>query len=438
MTDMPLKISSASAREINARGGTGGPRATVFYGWWLVTACAVALFWGVPVSVYSFSVFLKPLMQEFHVGRAAVSFAYTLHAIAAALCAPVVGWLIGRFGSRRVIVTSLVLFGLVFISFRAFSGGIAQLYFSYAALGIVGGGVGPIPYGSVVSRWFDRRRGLALGLAMLGIGCGAILVPPLAQHLITSFGWRTAYAVLGCSVLCVAVPVVALFLRDKPEDIGLVADGDPLERRAAPTESAAEGLSARDAWGNATFWLMLLAFFLVGASVQGFMVHVSAMLSDRGAELQMAAWGSSLLGAAVMISRAGTGYLLDRFFAPHVAAVSFGCVSAGIGLFLSSRTAPMAVAGAFLVGLGLGAEVDIIPYLVSRYFGLRSFPQIYSVAIGVFLLSGAIGPLLMGWGFDLTGSYGRTLMGFATATLLATLLMTRLGPYRPAQNRLAG
>jgi hypothetical protein len=138
---------------------------------------------------------------------------------------------------------------------------------------------------------------------------------------------------------------------------------------------------------------------------------------------------SSLLGAAVMIGRVGTGYLLDRFFAPYVGALFFGGVAAGVGLFLWGGATLVAFVGAFLIGLSMGAEVDIIPYLIGRYFGLRCFAEIYSVAFGAFVLAGAVGPLAMGWAFDLTGSYHGALTAFLVATLLAAVLMTRLGPY---------
>ena len=153
------------------------------------------------------------------------------------------------------------------------------------------------------------------------------------------------------------------------------------------------------------------------------------MLSDRGIPAQTAALGSSFVGAAVLLGRVGTGYLLDHLFAPHVAAVFFGGAALGIGL-LWLGTTPVAFAGAFLVGLGLGAEVDLIAYLISRYFGLRAFGKVYSSAFAAFALAGALGPLIMGASFDRTGSYRGALATFLVATLVAAVLMTRLGPYR--------
>src|SRR5208283_90339 len=188
-------------------------------------------------------------------------------------------------------------------------------------------------------------------------------------------------------------------------------------------------LAAHDAWHSGTFWLMVCAFFLVSISVQGCLVHTTAMLIDRGIAAQTAALGSSLVGAAVLLGRVGTGYLLDHLFAPRVAAVFFGGAALGIGL-LWLGTTPVAFAGAFLVGLGLGAEVDLIAYLISRYFGLRAFGKVYSSAFAAFALAGALGPLIMGASFDQTGSYRGALATFLVATLVAAVLMTRLGPYR--------
>jgi MFS family permease len=135
------------------------------------------------------------------------------------------------------------------------------------------------------------------------------------------------------------------------------------------------------------------------------------------------------MGAGLLIGRVGTGYLLDRFFAPNLAAILFGGAAAGIALLWIGAAPALIFAGAFLVGLGLGAEVDVIAYLISRYFGLRAFGKIYSVAFSAFLVAGALGPLAMGKGFDLTGSYRMPLAALLTSTIVATFLMTRLGPY---------
>jgi cyanate permease len=264
---------------------------------------------------------------------------------------------------------------------------------------------------------------------MVGIGAGAIIMPSAAQALIARFGWHTAYTIFGGAVLLIAVPVVAAVLKDSPRDLGLAPDGASVKATAGG-ENVVEGLSAREAWSTGTFWLMVCAFFLVSASVQGCMVHLAAMLNDRGVNSQTAALGSSLAGAAVLLGRVGTGYLLDRFFAARVAAFFFGGAVIGMGLLCIANSAGILFAGALFVGLGLGAELDLIAYLISRYFGLCAFGKVYSFAFAGFALAGALGPLIMGAGFDSTGSYRLPLAYFCVATLAAAVLMTRLGPYR--------
>jgi MFS family permease len=420
-----MPLPARSARSFAAEQNS----AVIFYGWRVVLVSAQGLFWGIPIAVYSFSLFFKPLMQEFHAGRAAISLAFTLQLLVGAFSAAPIGWLIDRFGARRVILIGTAIFGLILVSNRLFTGSLRELYVFYVLLGLSIHGVGPIPYGKVVSHWFDRTRGLALGLTMLGIGLGAMVMPSLAQTLIVRFGWNTAYSILGASVLFICWPIVACFLKETPEEIGLVSDGATATTSLTDNEGTRQGLTAREAWCSRDFWIMVSVFILVSASVQGCVVHMAAMLSDKGLSSNSAALGSSLIGAAVLIGRAGTGYLLDWFPASSLAAILFGGSALGVAALWLGDSRLM-LAGAFLVGLGLGAEIDIIAYMTSRYFGLLDFGKVYSSALAAFALAGALGPLLMGAGFDRTGSYRDPLLVFLVASAIGAALITRIGPYR--------
>jgi MFS family permease len=327
-----------------------------------------------------------------------------------------------------VIVPSVLLFGLGLISFALLSPRLWHLYAIYLVLGVVGGGTAPVPYSNVLAHWFDKRRGLALGVAMVGLGLGAFIMPSLAQRLIDVGGWRWAYICIGLMVMLVAIPVVALFLKETPHMLGLTPDGEPTERRTAETRK--EGLAFLEARRTSTFWIMLGSFFLMSASVHGCLIHLVPLLTDRGISPQSAALAASLLGGALLLGRVGAGYLLDHFFASAVASTFFCGAAFGFVLLWSGMTGSLAFAAAFLVGLGMGAEGDIIAYLVSRYFGLRAFGEIYGYAFAAFTLGGVVGPLLMGVGFDTTGSYRFVLGIFVLASLSAAVLMTRLGPYR--------
>jgi MFS family permease len=401
----------------------------VFYGWWVAMTSALGLFLGpIPIAIFSFGVFLKPLSGDLHVGRGTVSLAHALASLALALGAPLAGRLIDRFGPRRVILPSTVLAGLILLSVTVSSARLWQLYLFYSALGLVISGVSPVCYSHVVTCWFDRRRGLALGVAMFGLGLGALAIPSLAQVLIDEFGWRGAFGLLGAGVLMVAFPVVARFLKDRPEEIGLAAEGSAAS--STPAALYQSGLRWNQAGRDGTFWLLFCSFLLVSAGVQACLTHVSSILSDRGAGAQTAAFATSLFGGGVLLGRTGTGYLLDRFFAPRVAATIFGSAAAGIGLLAVAASQELAFLAAFFIGLGLGAEVDIMAYLTSRYFGLRAFGSIYGFIFAGFGLAGGSGAYFMGAAFDASGSYRPMLAIFCVATFTGALLMLCVGPYR--------
>ena len=401
------------------------------YGWWIVFVAAVGLSMGYgPIVTFTFGVFFKLLNQEFGWSRGDISQAFSISLFVMSLVFPFVGRLVDRFGARKVIIPSILLFGLGLMSLSLLSANIWQLYAVYILLGLVGGGTAPVPYSNVLSHWFDKRRGLALGVAMVGLGLGAFVMPSLAQMLIVSQGWRQAYVVFGLMVMVITIPIVGLFFKETPEMVGLRPDGDVINPNHPNTSEQKIGLSAQEARQTHTFWILVGAFFLMSASVHGCLIHLVPLLTDRGISPQLAAGATSLFGAALLFGRVGAGYLLDHFFASSVALCFFCGTALGLLLLWSGVTGTAAFIAAFLVGLGMGAEGDIIAYLIGRYFGLRAFGEIYGYAFGAFTLGGVSGPLLMGRGFDATGSYSLGLGVFVVVTLIAAGLMTRLGPYR--------
>ncbi len=404
----------------------------MFYGWWIVLASVVGLVLSsAPVFAFTLGVFIKPLSQEFSWSRAEITFGYALCTLAMSAVTPLVGRLVDRYGARTIAVPSLFIFGLCLTSFYFLSASIWHLYASYVLIGLVGSGSTPLPYSRVISHWFDKKRGLALGLSLAGIGLGTFIMPSLAQALVTAVGWRLAYVLLGLLVIGIAVPVVGLLLKETPEMLGLRPDGGAAPHAgAAKSSSRHAGLSCREAWHTGTFWLMTTAFFLVATTTNGCVVHLVPLLTDRGISAQSAAFATSLFGGALLLGRVGAGRLLDRFFAPYVAMGFFLAPALGLSLLWSGATGGWAFAAAFLVGMGLGAEVDMIAYLVGRYFGLFAFGEIYGYLFAAFTFGAGLGPFLMGSGFDATGSYNLVLAAFVVMTLVASGLMPQLGPYR--------
>jgi MFS family permease len=406
-------------------------RAKVFYGWWVALVAALGLFLNTgTIVVFSFGVFAKAMGQEFHSGRAKISLAFTIHNLTAALFVPLAGRLVDHYGPRRVLLPFTALFGLILVSSKILSDAIWQLYVFYFALGLVSGGAGAMLYTNVISHWFDRHRGLALSVMMLGMGSGAIVMPSVAQRLVTTFGWRVAYCIFGLTVLLIALPMLAVFLKERPENMGLLPDGAAEVPTSTPTAVNEIGLTLREAVNTPAFWIIVSVLFLVTASVHACFIHLPALLTDRGSTAQLAAFASSLLGVGLFIGRVGCGYLLDKFFAPRVAALLLSAAAIGIAFLALGHTISSALIAAPLVGLGLGAEVDLVAYLTSRYFGLRSYGAIFGLIWAVFGVSGGLGAYLMGFGFDKTGSYVVPLSGFFCAAVLAAILILMLGPYR--------
>jgi MFS family permease len=175
---------------------------------------------------------------------------------------------------------------------------------------------------------------------------------------------------------------------------------------------------------------MCTALFLVSLALNGCLIHLVPLLTDRGISPKTAALSASVLGGATLLGRLGTGFLLDRFFAGNVAIVFFSLGALGVLMLWTGAGGWLSFLVAILLGLGIGAEGDIMPYLVSRYFGLRAFGEIYAYVLAIYTLGAVVGPILMGFAFDATGSYDLVLIPFLVVTLAGALLLTRLGPYK--------
>jgi MFS family permease len=401
----------------------------VFYGWVVVATAALGLFLGdFPIVAFSFGVFFPSFVREFHASRAEVSLAFTIHNFLSGIFAVVVGRIADRSGARYVILPGLLVVATLLLSAEAIGSKLSKLYLFYAALGVVAPATTTVPYALVVSRWFDRRRGLALGGMMVGLGLGAVAMPVVAQRLIASLGWRNAFAIVGCAILLIPMPTVALFLRDAPAEMGLLPDGrSPGDRNSG---SRLDGVAWRDARRSGTFWLLVAVFVLLAASVHACVIHMPQLFADRGATAENAAMASSVIGFALLVGRIASGYFLDQYFGGSIALVICLGAALGIALLGVGGAGGFALAGAFLVGLGMGAEVDIIAFLMSRYFGLRSLGATVGFAFAGFVIAGGVGPLVMGFAFDRTGSYRLPLAAFGVAATAAAVLVTRLPPYR--------
>jgi MFS family permease len=404
-----------------------------WYGWWIIVVSIIGQALSVgTLFVYTFGIFVKPLSAEFGASRGPVALAVALLNLLITIGAPLTGRLVDRFGGRRVIVTALVALSCCLFAMTAVTAPLWHLYVVFALAGLVGAATSPVAYARVVANWFDHRLGLALGIASTGIGLGAIIMPSLAQFLLDSVGWRKGYAVLGGACLLLAAPVVALFLKGSPQEVGLLPDGESAPRTVASESDllSTNGLTLAEALRTRTFWQLCAIFFAVSACANGASSHLAPMLTDKGMAGRTAALAASLFGAATILGRVGNGYLVDRFFAPHIAAGLFAGAVLGLAMLWSGVGGAGVFIASALLGLAIGAESDVMPFLVSRYFGRRAMGAVFGCIFASYTIGFAAGQYLLGVGFDKTGSYRTSLAWAFGVMLLATLATFGLGQYK--------
>ena len=258
---------------------------------------------------------------------------------------------------------------------------------------------------------------------MAGAGIGVAVIPQLARLLIEIYGWRGAYVGVGIVTFVVAFPAAALFLREQGEPL---ADAG---RQAAVSRAIPPGKSVGEAFANYRFWFIAIATFLVVTALNGTINHAIPLLTDRGISPSTAASILGIVGMSTIAGRLVSGYLVDRFFAPFVAVFFFLLPIVGIYLLGSGEGMPIVVVGGVTLGVTLGAEIDLIGFLVSRYFGLRHFGAISGYLFAIFTAASGFGPFLMGLCYDAFHSYNLALTGFAMALIIASLMIALLGPY---------
>jgi MFS family permease len=406
-------------------------RPGVYYGWYIVGACSVVL--GVEAgAAATFPVFFKPLIDEFGWSRTALSGTVSIGLIVGGLTTPFWGSWTDRSGVRVVVLTAALFSGLS-LFLRGQIATLLQLYAVVTLGALFFAGVGLIPLSTAISHWFRGKRGLAMGLTVVGGGVGESIAPPLTSWLVELFGWRQAYALLAAAFFLTLLPIAGLILRRRPQDLGLLPDGeaapagsgeDPGDGRQGALAQAPEGaraaeLDLRQAVRTLPFWLIATAFFLPMMSGIGLFTHLVAIFTDMGTSARTAAVALGAIGLAA-----------DRFSVRKVFATCYVIEAIGVSLLLATPWLGTQALFAYVVvyGLTVGGGLVLAPLIVGECFGILAMGSIFGVLAIAAVVGGAIGPVLAGLVFDSMGTYYPVFVIFTLGEATAALAISRARP----------
>ena len=397
--------------------------------WWVVVGSFLGLVVSAaPVATNTIGTFIKPVSGDLGWTRSQVTLGLAISGFTMALGSVILGRLMDRYGIRPVTLAAVVGFGVSMAAIGFTPRSLSIFTVLYAVQGFFSAGIAPLPYAKSISGIFDRERGIALGIAIGGVGIGTVVVPQYSQTIIGMFGWRQAYVGLGLLHLIVAFPAV-LFLIKEP-GYGRAAQATPSKRTtAASALSGIPGKTVSEALADRAFWLIMIPFITTGAILVGLNGTIVPMLTDLGMSVRMATTAVSVLGIATIAGRIFSGYLLDRIFAPYVTILFLLVPFLGVLAFGGGLNFGLPFIAAFLIGMGIGGELDLMAFLISRYFGLRFFGALYGLLTGIFYIGAKGGPFLVNVIFEKTGSYNLVLVVAGIIFPIASLMIWRLGPY---------
>jgi sugar phosphate permease len=409
--------------------------AGVFYGWWIVASSFLFLFLFAGAGYYSFSIFIKPIEAEFGWSRAAISLTMSIQFLATGLAGPLVGRLTQTLGSRRLIALGALGAGASFM-LVSLTQSLWYFYAVFALLGIFISAIGFIPLSSLLARWFVRRRGIATGMAMVGISAGGLLFAPMIDFVTFHFTWKTAFIFLGICVWIIGLPLALWVIRDDPERLGLLPDGDRPTTLITPyhpapgrpvLSAASKDWPFRAAFAGRPFRWIGITFFLAAGAQSGILQHQVPIVSEAGMPDALAALALGLTAGFGGFGKICFGRIAE--IAPYrlAAMLCFGLQALAILVLLCARGQVMIWAYILLFGFSMGGIVVLLPLAVGHFFGLGSFGLILGTLNLCQAFGGSLGAFLSGLLHDRTGDYQIGLTIFAGAYLAAAAAIFTAG-----------
>jgi MFS family permease len=407
----------------------------IFAGWKVVIGSGVGIAFGSAVFIStSFALVAAAIGTQFGWAQADLAKGASIFLLLQMLTYPVVGWLLDRFGSRRVAIASIFLFAMSLLALTQVGNAQWQYYLAFVLIGLVSAGTNVVSYARAITHWFDRKRGLALGIAASFQAIGSFILPNLVQKIIAGYGWPQAVAVLAAFEIIVCLPLVALLVKDDPHAYGLYPDGDDVDHAASmsadPIPTAGEILR------SGTFWKLAICFAIMGMSIYAVVTNITFILTKpAGLTLAQVASVAGITGVSILFGRIGFGFLLDKFHAPVVGAVSLLLAAvyfAGMG---TASSFGMLAVVAIIGGTAVGGESDLMPYLAGRYFNKRAVSKVFGWFLCLYFLGAAAGPVTFAWASAAFQGATIPLYAIAALQIVPVLIFLTLGPYpQPTKN----
>jgi len=399
-------------------------------GWPIILAASIGIGLGLsPVPFYTIGMLAPELSAEFGWNIGDIMAGIAVMTVSALIASPIAGNLTDRFGVRRVALSSIILFALAFASFSLGNGSLLMFYMSWGLIAFAGAGTLPITWTRTVNVWFEKKKGLALGLSLVGTGLFGAMLKPITAALIAEFGWRTTYLVIACFPLFIAFPIAFFLFKEHPSESASKIKHEP-SHKALPYE----GMDFISVLKDMKFWLIIISVIPISFAIAGPIPNMENLLVNKGFSLIQIASIVPLIGISVLVGRTLGGFLIDYFWAPGVAFVLLTLpIAACWMLGHLELTIVSAMVAVFLIGFASGVEYDLIAFLIARYFGMKNYSTIFGFVYGAFALGAGVGPMVFGMIFDKTASYTSILNVSAVILLIGAAMLLMLGKYRYTQ-----
>lgn len=403
-------------------------------GWKVVIGSGIGISFGSLVFMGAgFALLASAWAQQFGWTQPDLAKAATIFLLVQTAMYPVCGWMLDRWGSRKVATGSIALFAISLILLSQIGDSLTQMYLAFGLVSLVSAGTNVVSYARAIAFWFDRRRGLALGLAASAQAVGSFLIPILTQKIIAQSGWSAALLSLAAVELLVCLPLVALLVKDRPPPDSLLHDDTQSAETASGATHEAAGMDVRDIVRTATFWKLAACFAIMGLSLYAIAANIAFILTETaGMTLADVAMIQAVSGLSVLFGRIGFGYLLDKLQGPIVGLLTIMLAATCFGLYATVTAPALILAAAVLGGTAVGGETDLMPYLASRYFGTRAVSKTFGWFLFAFFIGAAIGPIAFA---QLSAAYGDAvtpLFMLAALQLVPAVLFLSLGHYPEA------